>query len=70
MWGTSGVGMALMMLALWGLVIAGLALPIRWLATRSRQPQEIDSPLHIARRRYARGEITREEFEALERDPS
>ncbi len=31
---------------------------------------EVDSPLDIARRRYARGEITREEFEQLQRDLS
>ena len=35
----------------------------------SAEPSE-ESPLDIARRRYARGEITREEFERLRRDLS
>lgn len=34
----------------------------------TRQPPEAVDPLEIARRRYARGEITREEFEQIRRD--
>lgn len=38
-------------------------------SARSAQLQE-DSAVEIARKRYARGEITREEFEQLRRDLS
>lgn len=74
MWGMWGIGMAIGMLLFWGLVIAGLVFAVRWLAAQGR-PQspgprlpEVESPLDIAKRRYARGEISREEFETLKRD--
>ena len=67
MWGAWGVGVMLMMLVFWGLVIAGLVLGIRWLASQGREPRS-DAALEILRQRYARGEINREEFEAKKRD--
>ena len=36
MWGAGGLAMMLMMLVLWGLVIAGLVLGVRWLAGQGR----------------------------------
>ncbi len=67
MWGTWGIGMALVMLLFWVLVIAALVYGVRWLATQGRSG-EPERALDIAKRRYARGEITREQFEALKRD--
>src|SRR5262245_23989218 len=67
MWGAWGVGMMFMMLALWGLVIVGLVLGIRWLVSQGREPRS-DTALGILRQRYARGEIDKEEFEAKKRD--
>jgi putative membrane protein len=48
----------------------GLLVLIAWaIATWSRQGgRHEDSALEIARRRYARGEITAEEFERIKRD--
>ena len=63
MWGAGGMVMMLMMLVFWGLVIAGLVLGIRWLASQGRQDRT-DRALDILRERYARGEINKEEFEA------
>lgn len=68
MWGMWGIGMGLVMLVFWGLVIAALVYAVRWLATQGRQQPRGESPLDIAKRRYASGEITREQFEALKRD--
>ena len=65
--GVWGIGMMLMMLVFWGLVITGIVLAIRWLATQGRESRR-DSALAILRERYARGEINREEFEAKRRD--
>jgi putative membrane protein len=53
------------MVLFWGLIIGAVA----WLLSRSsgggeRRP----SPLDIARERYARGELTREEFEHIRED--
>lgn len=69
MWGLWGLGMGLMMLLFWVVVIAALVYGIRWLATEGRAPQR-ETPLEIARRRYASGEITREQFESLKQDLS
>lgn len=65
--GVWGIGMMLMMLVFWGLVIAGLVVGIRWLV-RSAGDSRPDAALEILRQRYARGEISKEEFEARRRD--
>ncbi len=44
-----------------------LVLGIRWLITQGRGPRG-GSPLDILNKRYARGELTKEEFEAKKRD--
>jgi putative membrane protein len=67
MWSAGGVVMMLMMLVLWGLVIAGIVLGIRWLARQGREERP-DRALDLLRERYARGEINKEEFEARRRD--
>ena len=67
MWGTWGIGMMLMMLVFWGLVIVGLVLGIRWLISQGKEPRS-DSALDTLRQRYARGEIDKEQFEAMKRD--
>ena len=66
-WGVWGIGMMLMMVVFWGTVIVGIVLAIRWLANQGRQPHP-DAALDILRQRYARGEISKEEFEAKKRD--
>ena len=69
MWGAWGLGMMLFMLLFWILVIVGLVLGIRWLATQGRESRS-DTALEILRQRYARGEINKEEFDAKKRDLS
>ena len=67
-----GVGMLIGMGAFalfWVLVLAGVALVIRWLWVQARPTAKAEeSALEILKRRYARGEITREEFETIRRD--
>jgi putative membrane protein len=67
MWGLGGLVMMVMMMAFWGLVIAGLVLGVRWLVRQGHGGQP-DRALQILRERYARGEIDKEEFEARRRD--
>jgi len=67
MWGVSGALGIGMMLFLWGVVIVGVVLAIRWLVSQDRESRP-DAALDILRQRYARGEIDREEFLARKRD--
>ena len=65
MWGMMGLGMMLMMFAFWAVVIVGIVLAIRWGMSQGRPT---DTALDILRQRYARGDISREEFEAKKKD--
>lgn len=69
-WGMWGIGMMLMMLVFWGVVIVGVVLLIRWVASQGRESRPPDAALDILRQRYARGDIDKEEFEARKRDLS
>jgi putative membrane protein len=65
----------LMMIALaffWLLLIAGVILVVIWLATRYGGPAAggRETPLDILKRRYANGEISREEYERMRRELS
>jgi putative membrane protein len=67
-WGVWGIGMMLMMLVFWGVVIVGIVLGIRWVVTQGRESRAPDPALDILRQRYARGDISKEEFEAKKKD--
>jgi putative membrane protein len=60
----------LAMLAFWGAVIVGIVLLVRALtgATTGPPPRGGEDALAIARRRYASGELTREQYEQLRQD--
>jgi putative membrane protein len=60
----------LTMLVFWALVIVGIVAVIRWAGARNvpspRGPG--DTALEILKRRYASGEITKEQYEEMKRD--
>lgn len=60
------LSMMLSMLLFWIAVILGIAWFIRWLvgASHSGEPDALE----VVRRRYARGEINRDEYERLRQD--
>jgi putative membrane protein len=78
MWGWdggSGWGIAMMtiMALFWLLVIVGIIYGISVLTRsgnddRSRRDDDHEKPLNILRERYARGEISKEEFDQMRRD--
>lgn len=77
-WGTAGGGWGwglamglgwLAMLAFWGAVIVGVVLLVRALSGSSGSARSTgDTALDILRRRYASGELTREQYEQLRQD--
>ncbi len=49
----------------WGLIILGIVYLIKLTAGSRRKKPFEESPLDILKRRYANGELTREEFEKI-----
>jgi putative membrane protein len=70
MWGAhDGMGWWMVFGMIWMVVFWGAIIwLIAWGVTQFSRRSDGDSPLDIARRRYASGEITREQFEQLRRD--
>ena len=71
-WGSWGYGMfgMVLMLLFWALIIVGIVLVVRWLFNRGgrESPGTDDSALEILEKRYARGEIDKETFDAMRKD--
>ena len=69
--GIWGIIMGIVMLLFWVLVIGGIVLLVVWLF-RQGQPAAATpggrGALDILKERYARGEITREQYEQMRRD--
>ena len=58
------------MLVFWALLIAGGVLLVRYLVRQGRAGDRQESALEILKRRYAKGEIEKDEFEARRKDLS
>jgi putative membrane protein len=56
------------MVGVWALVIAGGVFLVRFLVRQARGQGQSDSALEVLKRRYAQGDISREEFEEKRRD--
>jgi putative membrane protein len=73
-WWGPGYGLFgwLMMLLFWILIIVGAVLIIRWLVTETGSGGAAagDTTVDILKRRYAKGEITKDQLEAMKRDLS
>lgn len=69
-WGWGFIGM-LFMLLFWVLIVVGGILLVRWALEQfggGQRPSPGESALDILKRRYASGEITKEEFERMRAD--
>ena len=64
-WGMMGMGLLFMVL-FWALVILGIVALLKWL--RGSSSGVTNKSLDILKERYARGDITREQFEQMKRD--
>jgi putative membrane protein len=74
-WGEYGWGMGfgwglgwLFFVLLWVLAILGVVNLIRFMAGRGSRGSSAETPLDILKRRYAKGEISKEEFERMKED--
>ena len=69
--GSMGPFMWIFMIIFWGLVIFGVVYAVRWFSSRGKTGNEGTAPqtaLDTLKMRFARGEITREEFEKMKKD--
>lgn len=66
-WGWIGLG-AIHMVLFWALVIVGIVALARLLGAGTRDEASQQGALDILKARYAKGEITREQFEQMKRD--
>ncbi len=53
-------------LVFWGLLLTGMVLGVRWL--RRQTAAHAPTPLDTLKLRYARGELSKQEFDAMRRD--
>lgn len=70
MWSWGGTGM-FGMVVLWGVLVVVVGLLVRWIGGQTgqstAQPHRTETPLEILKKRYARGEISRDEFDDMMR---
>ncbi len=72
-WGYYGWRMGfgwILMVVFWVLLILGIVMLAKFIAGRGRPGATEESALDILRKRYARGEITAEEFKKMKDDIS
>ena len=57
------------MILFWVLVIVGIVFMVGWIARESRGDSAVrETPLDVLKKRYARGEIKKGEFEQMKKD--
>lgn len=67
-WFDAHWGGGFMMILWWALIIIGIVLLVKWISDqKSRTNEKGDSALEVLKRRYANGEISKEEFEEKSR---
>ncbi|MFQ6050816.1 MAG: SHOCT domain-containing protein [Candidatus Hydrothermarchaeota archaeon] len=74
MYGMNGFGMSgfglISMILFWGLILALIVILVRWIISEGQLGgvKRKEESLEILKKRYARGEIDREEFEEKKRE--
>jgi len=68
--GVMGYGLFILAFIFWILVFVGLVLLIKYLWEGGRGKGVEESALEVLKKRYARGEISKEEFEEKKKDLS
>ena len=66
-----GWGGGFFMVIIWVMIIVGIVLLVKWVVASSGKDQRTsasESPIELLKRRYAAGEIGKEEFEEKKKD--
>ena len=66
-WGMGGFGW-LFMIIFWVLVVIGIVFLVRAVVGGSKPKSKTETALEILKKRYAKGELSREEFEEKKKD--
>ncbi|TCS94824.1 SHOCT domain-containing protein [Hazenella coriacea] len=61
-YGFGGFGMFLWMILQWGILLGGIYLIIRWVRAESPHSKKKEKAIEIIRERYAKGELSEEEY--------
>jgi len=61
-------GGGFMMVFWWAVLLIGIALLVKWIVSANKNHQATESALDILKKRYAKGEISKEEFEERKKD--
>ncbi len=70
-WSNIGWGMGfgwIFMLIFWALIVAAIVLFVQGITKRTESHIRHDTPLDILKRRYAQGEISKEQYERMKDD--
>ncbi len=69
MWGNQGF-MGVFMWIFWIAIIVGIFFLVKWIVMQSRPGEQKgeENPLEILKKRYARGEIDKEEYDRIRKD--
>jgi putative membrane protein len=70
-WGNYGWGMGfgwIFMVLFWALVIFGIVYIVQAISRKTGRQGMVETPLDILKKRYAQGDITKEEFERMKDD--
>jgi putative membrane protein len=70
-WGNYGWGMGfgwIFMIVFWALIILGIVYVVQAISRKAGRPRPEDTPLDILKKRYAKGEISKEEFARMRDD--
>ena len=68
-WGSWGMGFGwIFMILFWGLIVLGIVAVAKWLVASGGSAGSSKRPLEILQERYARGEISRDEYEHMRQD--